>query len=64
MKRIVTGLLCVSIVSVGMFFSACTPPVRGTVLRGDAEFYRAPGFTGGWETQRQQGGADADLLPM
>lgn len=63
MKRIVTGLLCVSIVSVGMFFSACTPPVRGTAVQGDAELCRAPGFTGGWEILRQQGD-DADLLPM
>lgn len=62
MKRIVTGLLCVSIVSVGMFFSACTPPVRGTGLREDPEADKGTGYTGGWEVHRQQ--EYAYLLPM
>lgn len=62
MKRIVTGLLCVSIVSVGMFFSACTPPVRGTGVRDDAESETDVHVTGGWGTQRQPD--YSYLLPM
>lgn len=62
MKRIVTGLLCVSIVAVGMFFSACTPPVRGTGVRDDAELEKAVDVTGGWEAQRQPD--YGYLLPM